>query len=118
MYVFPQVRYRIIPGIEAHAAFLMAWADELIGTIYANTRDDSADTACGLFEGECGLGWEADFALRVKWGENDLMRWDTEFGIMSAGDALRPDSAEDRNLFGGLSESLMWTIQTRAAMVW
>jgi hypothetical protein len=111
-YIWPQVRYTLIPGVEVHGAFLMAWADELLGTVYVNERADLNDTSCGLFEGDCALGWEADVAFRLKWGENDLLRWDTEFGVMRAGDALsQPDAGI------GLSERWLWTIQTRMAMV-
>ncbi|MCS6798193.1 MAG: hypothetical protein NZ898_06650 [Myxococcota bacterium] len=116
-YLYSQLRYQIIPGIQVHGAFLVAWADELLGTIYVNQRDD-ASTECGMFQGDCGLGWEADLALRVRWGENDVMRWDTELGLMGAGPALYADDAAARATVGGLSEPLLWTIQTRAAMVW
>jgi hypothetical protein len=110
VYVFPQIRYTLVPGIELHAAFLTARADELLATVYVNERDDFTDTSCGPFQGECRIGYEVDFALRFKWGENDLLRWDTEFGFMKVGDALLGE-------FGGLSQSFLWTVQSRLAMV-
>jgi hypothetical protein len=106
-HIWPQVRYTIIPGLELHGAFLLAWADELNRTVYANERSDGS-TSCG-FEGDCFLGWEADLAVRVKWGENDLMHWDTEAGVMQAGDALAGSEL-------GLSEEWLWTVQSRIAM--
>lgn len=109
-YLWPQFRYEILPGIEAHGAFLMAWADELTYEVYVNDRARFGDTSCSLFEGDCFLGWEADLALRVKWGENDLLHWDTEGGLMRAGGALRSDTF-------GLGEPWLWTVQTRLGMI-
>ena len=111
-YIYPQARYTLIPGVEVHGAFLLAWADELLNTVYVNERADFNDTGCSLFEGDCFIGWEADLALRLKWGENDLMWWDTEAGIMNAGSALHQDGVNF-----GLSEPLLWTVQTRVGMV-
>ncbi|HJL48319.1 MAG TPA: hypothetical protein RMG45_20845, partial [Polyangiaceae bacterium LLY-WYZ-15_(1-7)] len=105
-YVFPQVRYTILPGIEVHAAFLTAWARALLPTVYTNERADFTDTACGPFEKDCHVGWEVDLAFRFRWGQNDLMRWDTEMGLMRAGQAL-----------SGLGEEFLWTVQTRMALV-
>jgi len=119
-YLWPQARYTVLPGVEVHGAFLLAWADKLVSDVYQNPSEtfpieEASDR--GLFEGRCFIGWEADLALRLKWGENDVMWWDTEMGIMSAGDALTANETE----LGGpvpsaLSEDLLWTIQTRIAM--
>jgi len=109
-YAFPQVRYTVLPGVEVHGAFLVAWARQLLGTVYQNVRDDFTDTACGLFEGDCFIGYEVDLALRVKWGQDDERRWDTELGWFRAGDALRSE-------FGGFSDRLLWTVQSRLALV-
>ncbi|MCB9598890.1 MAG: hypothetical protein H6720_00780 [Sandaracinus sp.] len=108
-YVYPQFRFHLIPGFELHTAVLAAWARELIPTVYAHQRDDLADTACGAFENDCHVGMEVDVALRVKWGTNDLLRWDTEVGFMRAGNALVGDTY--------LADRFLWTVQTRMAMV-
>ena len=113
-YIWPQVRYELIPGVEVHGAFLLAWADELVGTIYVNNRDDLNDRDCGVLEGDCMLGWEADLALRLKWGENDILHWDTEFGLMRAGRALSQPTGDFPI---GLDNRYLWTLQTRIAMV-
>ncbi len=109
-YMFPQLRAQIIPGIEAHLAFLMAWARDLTANVYNNERPNfETNTNCGPFERECKIGWEVDVALRFKWGEGDLLRWDTEFGFMRAGDALLGSR--------GFGDRFLWTAQTRLALV-
>jgi len=108
-YMFPQFRFHLIPGFELHTAVLAAWARELNPFVYTNERDDFTDTACGAFERDCAMGVEVDVALRVKWGTNDLLRWDTEVGYMYAGGAVSGGS--------NLQERHLWTVQTRLAMV-
>ncbi len=109
-YAYPQFRFHLIPGFELHTAFLAAWGRRLIPTVYNNERPDGlTNTTCGAFEGDCHVGMEIDVALRVKWGTNDLLRWDTEVGVMRAGDALTGSSY--------LQDRYLWTIQTRMAMV-
>ncbi len=113
-YLWPQARYTLIPGVELHGAFLLAWADQLTPAIYENDDQNiPPDASCGLFEGRCFIGWEADVALRLKWGENDLMWWDTEFGFMGVGDALR---ANAEGQAPGFTEDTLWSLQTRVAM--
>lgn len=107
-YINPQFRLKFFPGFEAHAGFLVAWADELLEPAYNSGSRPAGDRQCGIFSSDCFLGWEVDLALRVLWGEGDLMHWDNEFGIMHAGTALD----------GPLSESLLWTFQSRIAMIW
>ena len=114
MYLFPQVRYQIVSGVEAVGAFLLAWADTLneafntAGNARAAARPgDPNATQCSAFDPDCFLGWEIDLALKVSWGENDILRWSTEFGLMNAAGALAPELADD----------LLWTLQTRIAMV-
>lgn len=104
-YVFPQARIRPSPGWEIVGAFLLAWADELNVVLY-NDRPDGS-TSCGVIQGDCFLGWEADVALKVSWGEGDIVRWSTEAGIMHAGPALS----------GIFSEAWLWTLQSRIAVV-
>ncbi|MCC6875627.1 MAG: hypothetical protein IT378_15075, partial [Sandaracinaceae bacterium] len=104
IYLLPQARFRPLPGIELIGQFLLAFADNLNGPLY-NNRADGA-TGCGISE-ECILGWEADVALKVSWGPQDQLRWSNELGIMGAGPALGPL----------LSNSLIWTAQTRIAFV-
>ncbi len=114
MYLFPQGRYQIMNGVEVLGAFLLAWADTL-NDAYPNAADarltahpGAADPGqCSAFEPACFLGWEADVALKVTWGENDILRWSTEFGVMGAGGALAQE----------LHNDLLYTLQTRIAMV-
>jgi hypothetical protein len=115
-YFFPQFKYRLVKGglfnsIDVHGAFLLAWADELnIFTDAIIAREErgirDADT-CGAFEPDCFLGWEVDLALKVNWGDNDMLRWSTEFGFMDARGPLRR----------ALSADTIWTLQTRMAVV-
>jgi len=109
-YFFPQIRAQLIPGIEVHAAVLAAWAHKLVANVYFNDRDESTDVGCSGFARDCSLGVEVDLALRVKWGPNELLRWDTELGFMRAGNAFVGNS-------DGLSDRFLWTVQTRMAMV-
>ena len=100
---------RPLPGLEIIGQFILAFADQ-INLPLAESRDTSDpeySTGCGLGE-ECILGWEADLALKISWGPNDEMRWSNEFGIMNAGPALGPR----------LTNSLIWTLQTRIAFVY
>lgn len=113
-YLFPQVRFNIIPGFELHAAFLTSFARKLVGGVHQIDRN-SADRSCGAFSGDCWMGWEVDAALRVKWGENDLLRWDTEVGLMQVGKALRDTDGGLSD--GGIGDDFLWTIQTRMGMV-
>ncbi|MBK8169901.1 MAG: hypothetical protein IPK60_06115 [Sandaracinaceae bacterium] len=110
-YFFPQFRYTVVPGLDLHGAFLLAWADQLNeafpSTVAAREAAGSTRMSCKVFEGDCFLGWEADLAVKVSWGENDVMRWSTEFGMMNAGGALALE----------LQQSFIWTLQSRIAMV-
>lgn len=110
-YLFPQFRYRVAPGVDVLGAFLLAWADQLNEAFPAAVaRREAAgnqSTSCKIFQGDCFLGWEADIALKFSWGENDIMRWSTEFGIMNAGGALALE----------MQSSMLWTLQSRIAMV-
>lgn len=115
-YLVPQVRLRPFAGVELILQGVLAWAGEL-NTPLVNGRDDPSDTSCGL-EGECFLGWEVDVAVKVNAGEEDNIRWSTEFGVMGAGDALSGEV--DR--FGeatprGLTEAFLWTLQSRVAFL-
>jgi hypothetical protein len=114
MYWFPQFRYQLINGVEAVGAFLLAWADTLNEAFPAAAAKreaarpgDPNATVCSPFDPDCFLGWELDLALKVSWGENDILRWSTEFGIMNAGGPLAPE----------LQNDMLWTLQTRIAMV-
>lgn len=110
-YLYPQFRYELIDGVEAHIAWVFAWADTLSPAVYVNERP-GGEASCGLVDGDCFIGWEVDGAIRVKWGKDDLLRWDTEFGLMRAGAALHQDGVDF-----GLGEPWLWTLQTRIAMV-
>lgn len=106
-YLWPQVRYTLFPGLEAHGAVLLSWADRRpqIPTIYTG---GPGGTNCG-FGGDCLIGVEVNAALRARWGENDLMWADLETGFMRAGNAL-----SDGPLV--LADEWLWTVQTRVAM--
>lgn len=110
-YFFPQFRYTLVNGVDLHGAFLLAWADQLNeafpATVAARESRGSTRRSCHVFEGDCFLGWEADLALKVAWGENDVMRWSTEFGMMNAAGALAAE----------IQQSFIWTLQSRIAMV-
>ena len=112
-YMFPTFRYRFTRHIEGVGAFLLAWADVLNeaypSTVIKRAIAGNNSQKCGVFQADCFMGWEADVALKVNWGgeHNDLMRWSTEFGLMHAGGALAAE----------LDRTLMWTLQSRIAMV-
>lgn len=138
-YIFPTASYRpgFLKGLGVHfevvGGFLAAWANTLNGddeifpdsatppfktTDYLVSRDDYHKNSCDFFEGDCFLGWEIDLAIKLRWLKYDngaakeedryLMRWSNEFGLMKAGDALA----------GRLKDDIVWTLQTRMAMVW
>jgi len=109
-YWLPKIHFRPFDGLEIITQVVMAWADHL-NLPLVNDRDNAAtNTACGLFERDCFLGWEWDLALKLHAGEEDNIRWSTEFGIMNAGPALAGNDE-------GLSESFLWTLQSRVAFV-
>lgn len=105
-YWYPHARWRPLDGVELVGAFLLSWADTLAPALGGSLRDDGS-TDCGMFTGDCFLGWEADAAVKVSWGPDDLVRWSTEGGVMKAGKALETV----------LTEDLIWTLQSRIAMV-
>ncbi|MFW6085900.1 MAG: hypothetical protein ACODAG_01750 [Myxococcota bacterium] len=111
-YFWPQGRYSIMDGVEVHGGFLVGWAHKLNQVF---SQPDGS--ACG-FGGDCFLGWEVDAALRLRWGDNDLMWLDIESAIMKPGDALTRDG--DTQNAGGLSDDwgdMLWTVQMRVAMM-
>jgi hypothetical protein len=116
VYFLPQVRFRPLGhdgGVELIGQFLLAFADHLNQPL-RNTRADGS-RACAL-DADCLLGWELDVALKLSWGPHDEMRWSNEFGIASVGDAL--GAGGDPITTGNrLSDSIMWTLQTRIAFV-
>ena len=114
-YLFPQARVAIIPGIEVHAAFLTAYARELVAGVHQANDRDTGDEGCGALDSDCWMGWEADFALRVKWGENDLLNWDTEVGVMGVGKAFRDDDGGGGA--GGFGDNYLWTVQSRMGLI-
>ncbi len=111
-YFMPSARFTIVPGLEVHAQFLVAWAAELDPWIYGNRV-----TSCG-FKSECFYGWEADLALRAKIGANDIVWIDLETGMMQPYRAFTDVGNPAEGTFGGgLSSDWLWTVQVRAAMV-
>jgi hypothetical protein len=101
-YLYPQFRFEIISGLEAHGTFLVGWAHKLDPLIYRAQEDK-----CG-FKAACFLGWEADVALRARIGQ-DIVWTDLEVGVMQPSDALTN---------AGMSGRYLWTVQLRAAMVY
>jgi len=101
-YLYPQFRFEIISGLEAHATFLVGWAHKLDSLLYSVSESN-----CG-FKAACFLGWEADVALRARIGQ-DIVWTDLEVGVMQPGDALTN---------AGMSDRFLWTVQLRAAMVY
>lgn len=110
-YFFPSYRFSIIPGIEVHAAVLVAWAHKLLPTVYASERRLNESTGCNGFDSDCFVGIEGDLALRFKFAENHMW-WDTEIGVMRAGQALTSDVSPN-----GLANDILWTIQSRAGFI-
>jgi hypothetical protein len=100
-YLYPQFRFEIISGLEAHATFLVGWAHKLDQIVYGAVQD-----SCG-FKNECFLGWELNGALRARIGQ-DIVWTDLELGVMQPGQALKN---------AGLNDRFLWTVQLRAAMV-
>ena len=102
-YLYPQYRIMIVPGLEAHATFLVGWASKLDPIVF---NVPGGNDSCGLSK-DCFLGWEADFALRARIGQ-DIVWVDLEGGVMQPGKAFTN---------AGVADSFLWTIQMRAAMV-
>jgi len=101
-YLMPSFRFTIVPGLEVHTQFLVAWADQLDPWIYGNQND-----SCG-FSAECFYGWEADLAIRAKVGAKDIVWVDLESGMMQPKQAFTN---------AGFNDAWLWTVQLRAAMI-
>ena len=102
VYLLPVGRVTIVPGLEFHAQFLVAWASRLDPLIYGNKSDGCK------FASDCFYGWEADVALRAKVGAKDIVWVDLEGGVMQPGKAFTN---------AGFNDALLWTTQLRAAMI-
>ena len=103
VYLLPVGRVTIVPGLELHAQFLVAWASALDPFIYRGNRVEK----CG-FKSECFYGWEADIAIRAKVGARDIVWVDLEAGLMQPGKAFTT---------AGFNDAFLWTTQLRAAMI-
>ncbi len=104
VYLLPVGRVTIVPGLEFHAQFLVAWASALDPLVYgAGNRKE----ACRL-SSDCFYGWEADLALRAKMGAKDIVWVDLEGGVMQPGKAFTQ---------AGFNDAFLWTVQLRAAMI-
>jgi hypothetical protein len=111
-YLMPSFRFTIVPGLEVHTQFLVAWADELDPWVYAHQISN-----CG-FKPECFYGWEADLALRAKMGDKDIVWIDLESGMMQPYRAFTDVGNPAEGSFGGgLNDAWLWTVQLRAAMI-
>jgi len=113
-YFQPMFKYTVTDGISLTVAGLVAWADELTTPLERKHRPigipgvSEADFACTPFaDSDCFLGWEVDAAVDIFWGDDDLMRWRLEGGVAGVGDALETK----------LTDHLVWTLQSRIAMV-
>ena len=111
-YLMPSFRFTIVPGLEVHTQFLVAWADELDPFIYASRND-----RCGL-NPECFMGWEADLAIRARIGAKDIVWIDLETGMMQPYRAFTDVGNPAEGTFGGgMNDAWLWTVQMRAAMI-
>jgi len=103
VYLLPVGRVTILPGLEFHAQFLVAWASALDPLIYGANK-----VANCRFNSECFYGWEADIAIRAKVGARDIIWVDLEAGLMQPGQAFTT---------AGFNDAFLWTTQLRAAMI-
>lgn len=97
MYVFPSVRYQLIPGWNLHAAFLAVQPHKPDGARIA--FDDDSDARL--------LGWEVDAALKIDFQEH--MRFSTEAGYARVTDRLPVEQ------YGLTKDGAVWTVQSRIA---
>jgi hypothetical protein len=102
VYFLPMGRVTIVPGLEFHSQFLVAWANKLDTLIYQNQVGK-----CG-FKSDCFYGWELDGAFRARMGARDIVWIDLEAGLMQPGKAFTN---------AGFQDALLWTTQIRAAMI-
>ena len=101
-YLMPSFRFTVVPGLEIHTQFLVAWADKLDPKIYVSENSKCA------FDANCFMGWEADLALRARMGAKDIIWVDLETGLM-----------QPKQVFtnAGFNDAFLWTVQLRAAMI-
>lgn len=102
IYFLPVGRITIVPGLEFHAQVLFAWASKLDPLVYRVGNDGCK------FASDCFYGWEVDGALRARMGARDIVWVDLEGGVMQPGNAFTN---------AGFNDKLLWTVQTRAAMI-
>ncbi len=103
-YLMPSFRFTVVPGLELHTQFLVAWADKLDPVVYgAGNGNDKCTFSAGCF-----MGWEADLALRARMGAKDIIWVDLETGL------FQPKQAFTN---AGFNDAYMWTVQLRAAMI-
>jgi len=103
-YLMPSFRFTVVPGLEVHTQFLVAWADKLDPTVYGAGNKNNKCT----FDSGCFMGWEADLALRARIGAKDIVWIDLETGL------FQPKQAFTN---AGFNDAFMWTAQLRAAMI-
>ncbi|MED5370417.1 MAG: hypothetical protein VX899_05355 [Myxococcota bacterium] len=96
-YLFPQVRYQLIPGWNLHGAFLVAMPHKPDGAIIRT--DDDAESAL--------LGWEVDAALKIDFQEQ--MKFSLEGGYAKTTDRLPTE------IWGIAENGSVWTVQSRIA---
>jgi len=116
-YLFPNVRWRPIPGWEVIAAGLVAWPDAPDG---ANIRCGADDEGCVVSTGQRAaesdlLGWEGDLALKMKF--HDHVNFTMEGGYAHATDRvpLRASGLGYRVNDDGAEVGEFWTFQSRVA---
>ena len=101
-YLMPSYRVTIVNGLEFHTQLLFGWAAALDPLVYGVERG-----SCG-FNSECWMGWEFDAAIRARIGADDIVWVDLEGGVFKPGQVFTT---------AGFTDSTMWTVQMRAAMV-
>jgi hypothetical protein len=96
-YLFPQVRYQLIPGWNLHAAFLVAAPHRPDGAVIAKAEDSESAI----------LGWEVDAALKIDFQEQ--MRFSLEGAYAQVSDRIPND------VWGLAADDQVWTVQSRIA---
>lgn len=112
VYFLPSGRVTIVPGLEFHTQFLIAWANKLDPLIYgAGNKVQN----CG-FQSSCFYGYEIDAAFRARLGARDIVWIDLEGGFMQPGQAFTNAGFQKKDPGNRLGTPL-WTTQIRAAMI-
>ncbi|MGD8316171.1 MAG: hypothetical protein PVH76_00410 [Myxococcales bacterium] len=112
VYFLPSGRVTIVPGLEFHTQFLIAWADKLDPLIYGVGNK----VGNCHFQSSCFYGYEIDAAFRARLGARDVVWIDLEGGFMQPGQAFTNAGFQKKGPDKRLGTPL-WTTQIRAAMI-